>query len=44
MKIAIIGPAHPLRGGLATYNQRLAKELIAQGHDTVIYSFSLQYP
>src|ERR1043165_5659356 len=44
MKIAIIGPAHPLRGGLATYDQRLAKELIAQGHNAVIYSFSLQYP
>lgn len=40
----IIGPAHPLRGGLATYNQRLAKEFIYQGHDCSIYSFSLQYP
>lgn len=44
MKIAIIGPAHPLRGGLATYDQRLAKELNDQGHHAVIYSFSLQYP
>lgn len=44
MKIAIIGPAHPLRGGLATYDQRLAKELNDQGHEAVIYSFSLQYP
>lgn len=44
MRIAIIGPAHPLRGGLATYDQRLAKELISQGHDAEIYSFSLQYP
>lgn len=44
MNIAIIGPAHPLRGGLATYDQRLAKELIVQGHNAVIYSFSLQYP
>ncbi len=44
MRIAIIGPAHPLRGGLATYDQRLAKELISQGHETEIYSFSLQYP
>lgn len=44
MNIAIIGPAHPLRGGLATYDQRLAKELNDQGHHTVIYSFSLQYP
>jgi len=44
MKVAIIGPAHPLRGGLATYDQRLAEELMAQGHTAVIYSFSLQYP
>ena len=40
----IIGPGHPLRGGLATFNQRLAKELIQSGHDCTIYSFSLQYP
>ncbi len=43
-KVIIIGPAHPLRGGLATFNQRLAKEFIAQGNDCSIYSFSLQYP
>ncbi len=40
-KVVIIGPAHPLRGGLATFNQRLAKEFIDQGHDCSIYSFSL---
>jgi glycosyltransferase involved in cell wall biosynthesis len=44
MKIAIVGPAHPLRGGLATYNQRLARELQSQGHDVTIWSYSLQYP
>jgi len=43
-KIAIIGPAHPLRGGLTTFNHRLAKEFIALGDDCVIYSYSLQYP
>jgi glycosyltransferase involved in cell wall biosynthesis len=43
-KVVIIGPAHPLRGGLATFNQRLAKEFIQQGNDCSIYSFSLQYP
>lgn len=43
-KIVIIGPAHPLRGGLATFNQRLAKEFNEQGHDCSIFSFSLQYP
>jgi glycosyltransferase involved in cell wall biosynthesis len=43
-KIVIIGPAHPLRGGLATFNQRLAKEFNQQGWDCSIFSFSLQYP
>jgi glycosyltransferase involved in cell wall biosynthesis len=43
-KVIIIGPAHPLRGGLASFNQRLAKEFIGQGDDCSIYSFSLQYP
>jgi glycosyltransferase involved in cell wall biosynthesis len=43
-KIVIIGPGHPLRGGLATFNQRLCKQFIDEGHECSIYSFSLQYP
>ncbi len=43
-KILIVGPAWPLRGGLATYNERLCKEFILQGHTCNILSFSLQYP
>lgn len=43
-RIVIIGPAHPLRGGLATFNHRLAKAFIDNGHTCSIYSFSLQYP
>ena len=43
-KVVIIGPAHPLRGGLATFNQRLAKQFIDEGHECSIVSFSLQYP
>ena len=42
--VIIIGPAHPLRGGLASYNERLAKEFITQGYNTIIYTFLLQYP
>lgn len=42
--IIIIGPAYPLRGGLATYNERLAKAFTDQGHITEIFTFSLQYP
>jgi len=43
-KIVIIGPAYPLRGGLATFNQRLAREFTDGGYESTIYSFSLQYP
>ena len=42
--IIIIGPAHPLRGGLASYDERLAKQFIDEGHSTTIYTFSYQYP
>src|SRR5688500_17867492 len=44
MKIIIIGPAWPLRGGLSSFNHRLAKQFIEEGHDCSIVSFSLQYP
>lgn len=43
-RVLIIGPGHPLRGGLASFNQRLAREFIDAGHHCEIYSFSLQYP
>ena len=42
--IVIIGPAHPLRGGLASYDERLAKAFIDKGYDATIYTFSYQYP
>lgn len=43
-KIVIIGPAWPLRGGLASFDERLAREFTSQGNQTTIYTFSLQYP
>lgn len=43
-KIAILGPAHPFRGGIAQGNHRLAQELVRQGHQVEIYTFTLQYP
>jgi glycosyltransferase involved in cell wall biosynthesis len=43
-RILIMGPAWPLRGGLATFDQRLATEFIREGHDCSLVSFSLQYP
>lgn len=43
-RIVIIGPAYPLRGGLASYDERLAKEFNHLGFETTIYTFSYQYP
>lgn len=43
-KVIIIGPAHPLRGGLASFDERLCRAFIQEGHDCSIFSFSLQYP
>ena len=43
-KVIIIGPAHPLRGGLASFDERLARQFQQQDFDTTIYTFSLQYP
>lgn len=44
MKIVILGPAHPYRGGIAALNERLAKQLVVEGHDVTVYNFTLQYP
>lgn len=44
-KVIIIGSAHPLRGGgIATFNERLAREFMQAGKKVSIFSFSLQYP
>ncbi len=40
----IIGPAFPLRGGPAQFNENLCAELVKAGHDAQIISYSLQYP
>jgi glycosyltransferase involved in cell wall biosynthesis len=44
MKIFIIGPAYPLRGGPAQFNENFCRALIKEGHDAQIISYSLQYP
>ncbi|MEN9448872.1 MAG: hypothetical protein RJA25_2162 [Bacteroidota bacterium] len=44
MKIVILGSAHPLRGGLAAYNERLAREFQQAKDEVNIETFSLQYP
>jgi D-inositol-3-phosphate glycosyltransferase len=43
-KIFIIGPAYPLRGGPAQFNENLCRELNQQGHNAQIISYALQYP
>lgn len=43
-KIFIIGPAYPLRGGPAQFNENLCAELNKAGHNAQIISYSLQYP
>lgn len=43
-RILILGPAWPLRGGLATFDELLCKALNDAGHKAKIVSFSLQYP
>ncbi len=44
MKITVLGPAYPYRGGIAAFNDRLAIEFMAEGHDVSVENFSLQYP
>ena len=43
-KIVIVGPTHPLRGGLASFNERLAREFKKSGDEVLIYTFAYQYP
>ena len=44
MHIVIIGTAHPYRGGLAAFNERLAAQFRDEGHQVEMYTFTLQYP
>jgi glycosyltransferase involved in cell wall biosynthesis len=40
----LIGPAHPLRGGIADFNQALSLAYNSLGTKNKIFTFSLQYP
>lgn len=44
MKIVILGPAYPYRGGIALFDDRLTAELQAMGHEVEEWTFTLQYP
>ena len=43
-KIAILGTAYPFRGGLAAYNERIARAYQERGDMVTIYTFTTQYP
>jgi len=43
-KIIILGTAHPYRGGIAAFNERLAWQFLNEGHDVEVFTFTLQYP
>ena len=44
MKITLLGPAHPYRGGLASIMETMAREYQSRGHEVRIYTFTVQYP
>ena len=44
MKIVLVGPAYPLRGGIAQYLAILYTKLIAAGHSVRFVSFTKQFP
>ena len=44
MKIILIGPVYPYRGGIAYVTTHLANTLMAAGHQIKVISFSRQYP
>ena len=44
MKIVVLGPAHPYRGGLASIMETMAREYQRRGDEVKVYTFSLQYP
>lgn len=44
MRITILGPAWPYRGGIAAFSERLAHQLLAEGNEVKLYTYTLQYP
>ncbi|MFN7037626.1 MAG: glycosyltransferase, partial [Bellilinea sp.] len=44
MRIVLIGPVYPYRGGIAHYTTRLAQAIREEGHELLMVSFKRQYP
>lgn len=44
MRIAVVGPTHPFKGGIAQHTTELARRLAAEPHDVTLVSWRHQYP
>ncbi len=44
MRIVLVGPVYPYRGGIAHYTTMLCQALRERGHDIFLISFKRQYP
>jgi len=44
MTLAVVGPVHPFRGGIAHFTEMTAEVLAGRGHDVQLTSFARQYP
>lgn len=44
MKIALLGPAPPFKGGIALFADHLAQEFLDLGHEVLFFNFKKQYP
>jgi glycosyltransferase involved in cell wall biosynthesis/SAM-dependent methyltransferase len=44
LRLAVVGPSHPYKGGVAAHTTTLAHELAEAGHDVTLVSWSHLYP
>jgi len=44
MKVALVGPVFPYRGGIAHHTAMLYRALVTREHQVLLYSFKRQYP
>jgi glycosyltransferase involved in cell wall biosynthesis len=44
VKVVLVGPTYPYRGGIAHYTTMLYQALHRQGHEVLLVSFKRQYP
>ena len=44
LRLAVVGPTHPYKGGVASHTTELCHELAEAGHDVTLVSWSHLYP